>query len=113
LLILLGIGASLDITFGRDTIFILLIMSTLAESFLTLKAEEGFIGATIGIGETILAALICVFIVSRPFLQSFLLAYPEVILLTIVVDAGLGKWTGLRIVEYFRFKEVLSHLQEE
>jgi hypothetical protein len=113
LLILLGIGASLDITFGRDTIFILLIMSTLAESFLTLKAEEGFIGATIGIGETILAALICVLIVSRPFLQSFLLAYPEVILLTIVVDAALGKWTGLRLVEYFRFKEVLSHLQEE
>ena len=113
LLILLGIGASLGITFGRDTIFILLIMSTLAESFLTMKAEEGFIGATIGIGETVLAALICVFIVSRPFLQSFLLAYPEVILLTIVVDAGLGKWTGLRLVEYFRFKEVLSHLQEE
>ncbi len=113
LLLLLGIGAKLGITFGRDTIFILLIMSTLAESFLTMKAEEGLLGATIGIGETILAALVCVFIVSRPALQSFLLAYPEVILLTIIINAALGKWTGLRVVEYFRFREVFKHLEQE
>ncbi|MBU0767340.1 hypothetical protein KKF55_06235 [Patescibacteria group bacterium] len=113
LLLLLGIGASLDITFGRDTIFILLIMSTLSESFLAVKTEEGLWSAVIGIGETILAALICVFIVSWAALQSVLLAYPEIILLTILADIGLGRWTGLRLVEYFRFREVFSHLQEE
>lgn len=113
LLILLGISSSFGIIFGRDTIFILLIMSTLAESFLIMKTEEGLLNAIFGIGETILAALICVLIVSRPFIQSFLLAYPEVILLTIVIDIGLGKWTGLRLVEYFRFREVFKHLQEE
>ncbi|MCF7844401.1 MAG: hypothetical protein K9M03_01055 [Kiritimatiellales bacterium] len=113
LLLLLGIGASFNITFGRDTIFILLIMSTLSESFLAVKTEEGLVSAVIGIGETILAALICVFIVSWAALQSVLLAYPEIILLTILVDIGLGRWTGLRLVEYFRFREVFSHLQEE
>ncbi|MBU0458255.1 hypothetical protein KJ652_04510 [Patescibacteria group bacterium] len=113
LLLLLGIGAAFEFTFGRDTIFILLIMSTLAESFLTVKAEEGLLGAILGIGETVLAALICVIIVSRPWLQSVLLAYPEVILLTLIIDIGLGKWTGLRLVEYFRFREVFKHLQEE
>ncbi|MBU2213620.1 hypothetical protein KKC44_00080 [Patescibacteria group bacterium] len=113
LLLLLGIGASFDITFGRDTIFILLIMSTLSESFFAVKTEEGLLSAIIGIGETVLAALICVFIVSWASLQSVLLAYPEIILLTILLDIALGKWTGLRLVEYFRFREVFSHLQEE
>jgi len=113
LLLLLGLTASFDITFGRDTIFILLIMSTLAESFLTMKTEEGLWSAVFGIGETIFAALLCVWIVSWGALQSVLLAYPEVILLTIAVDAALGRWTGLRLVEYFRFREVFNHLQEE
>jgi len=113
LLMLLGLAAAFDITFGRDTIFILLIMSTLAESFLTMKTEEGLWSAVFGIGETIFAALLCVWIVSWSVLQSVLLAYPEVILLTIVVDAALGRWTGLRLVEYFRFREVFQHLQEE
>lgn len=113
LLILLGIGAYFGLTLSGDTIFILLIMSTLSEGFLNLKTEEGLLSAVIGIGETILAALLCVFIVQWSFLQSVVLAYPEAILLTIFVNVFLGKWTGLRLVEYFRFREVFKHLQEE
>ncbi|PIR48492.1 hypothetical protein COU80_02145 [Candidatus Peregrinibacteria bacterium CG10_big_fil_rev_8_21_14_0_10_55_24] len=113
LLLLLGLAAAFSITFGRDTIFVLLIMSTLAESFLTIKTEEGLWSAVLGTGETIVASLVCAWIVSWSTLQSILLAYPEVILFTIVADAALGQWTGLRLVEYFRFREVFKHLQEE
>lgn len=112
-LLLLGIGAFLNITLSGDTIFVLLIMSTLAESFLTVKAEEGWKNAVIGIGETVLAALVCVFIVQLSFLQSLILAYPELIALTILINIFLGKWTGLRLVEYLRFQEVFKHIQEE
>ena len=71
-------------------------------------------GATaLVIGETIMAALLCVFIVQWTLFQSMILAYPELLLLTIIVDVFLGRWTGLRLVEYFRFREVFSHLQEE
>lgn len=112
-LILLSIGAYQGITLTGDTIFVLLIMSTLTESFLTVKAEEGWKAAIFGIGETVLAALVCVFIVQLAFLQSLILAYPELILLTILINILLGKWTGLRLVEYFRFREVFKHLQEE
>ena len=31
----------------------------------------------------------------------------------IVVNIALGRWTGLRLVEYVRFREVFRHLQEE
>ena len=113
LLLLLGVGAQFGVTLPRDTIFVLLIMSTLSESFLNVKTEEGLYSAVLGIGETILAALLCVFIVQWPWLQSLVLAYPEIILLTIVINAVIGQWTGLRLVEYFRFREVFAHLQEE
>lgn len=113
LLLLMGVSAYFDITFSRETIFILLIMSTLAESFLNLKTEQGWTSAIIGIAETIMAALLCVFIVQWTVFQSMILAYPELLLFTVVVDIILGRWTGLRLVEYFRFREVFSHLQEE
>ncbi|MDA1208834.1 MAG: hypothetical protein O2904_02260 [bacterium] len=113
LLLLLGLGTLFNITFSRDTIFVLLIMSTLAESFLNVKTEEGLYSAVLGTSETILAAMLCVFIVQWAWLQSIILAYPELILLTIVVDVFLGRWSGLRLVEYFRFREVFQHLQEE
>ncbi|TSC98320.1 MAG: Transglutaminase protein [Candidatus Peregrinibacteria bacterium Greene1014_49] len=113
LLVLVAIAAAIDVTFARDTIFVLLIMSTLAESFLTVKTGEGWWSAIIGIGETIAASLLCVAIVQWSSLQSLILAYPELILLTIVVNIALGRWTGLRLVEYVRFREVFRHLQEE
>lgn len=113
LLILTGLSAMFDITFSRETIFILLIMSTLAESFLNMKTEQGLQSAVLGIAETVFAALICVFVVQWSVFQSMVLAYPELILLTIVVDVMLGRWTGLRLMEYLRFREVFKHLQEE
>lgn len=112
-LVLLGLGAYVGITLSGDTIFVLLIMSTLAETFLTVKAEEGLWGAIFGVAETVIAALVCVFIVQLSFLQSLILAFPELILFTIVINIALGRWTGLRVVEYFRFREVFRHLQEE
>ena len=113
LLVLVAIAAAIHVTFARDTIFVLLIMSTLAESFLTVKTGEGWWAASIGIGETIAASLLCVAFVQWSSLQSLILAYPELILITIVVNIGLGRWTGLRLVEYVRFREVFRHLQEE
>ncbi len=113
LMLLLALGASFGMPFSRDTVFVLLIMSTLAESFLNLKTEEGWTTALLEVGETILIALLCVFLVQWPPFQSVLLAYPELLILTIVADVIIGRWTGLRIVEYFRFREVFRHLQEE
>ncbi len=113
LLILMGIGATFGVAFTRETVFLLLIMSTLSESFLNLKTEQGWTSAILGVVETVAAALLCVFIVQWASFQSLILAYPELILLTLPIDFLLGKWTGLRLVEYFRFREVFKHLQEE
>jgi len=113
LLLLMGIGASLGLSFTRETVFLLLVMSTLSESFLTLKTEQGWFTAILGVSETIVAALLCVFIVQWAAFQSMILAYPELILLTLPINILLGRWTGLRLMEYFRFREVFKYMQEE
>jgi hypothetical protein len=113
LLLMLALAAEFFIAFSRDTIFILLVMSTLAESFLTLKAEEGWHAAVMGVVETVGAAMFCALVVQWSLFQSLILAYPEYILLTFIINFALGRWTGLRLVEYFRFREVFRHLQEE
>lgn len=113
LLMLVAIGTAAGLVFSRDTIFILLIMSTLSENFLNLKTEEGWWAAMLGILETIAGALLCVFIIQSQTLQAVILAFPELIFGTILINIGLGRWTGLRLLEYFRFREVFKHLQEE
>ena len=113
LLLLVAIGTWFGLSFTRDTVFILLILSTLAENFLNLKTEEGWWSALLSIVETIFGALLCFFVVQWQFLQSIVLAYPEIIIATIPINIFLGQWTGLRLIEYVRFREVFKHLQEE
>ncbi len=113
LLLLVAIGTRFGLKFSRDSVFMLLILSTLAENFLNLKTEEGIRSALFAVAETLLGSLICVLIVQWQALQSVILAYPESLLITIVINAFLGRWTGLRIVEYFRFREIFKHIQEE
>ena len=38
--------------------------------------------------------------------------HPQWVLLTLVVNAFLGRWTGLRLREYFRFREVLKYVDD-
>ena len=113
LLLMLTLASYAGASFSRDTVFVLLIMSTLSESFLNLKKEEGMLSAIIAIGETILAALLCALLAQWSKFQGVVLAYPELVLVTILVNLLLGRWTGLRLLEYFRFREVFRHLQEE
>lgn len=113
LLILLGLGAAVDLTLTEDKVFVLLIMSTLSESFFNLKIEAGWRGAILNVGETIFAALLASFFVQLSTVQSVILAYPELLLLTFIINIILGQWTGLRVLEYFRFKDLFMHVPEE
>lgn len=112
LLILLAMGASVGVILPRDSVFMLLILSTLGESFLITKTEQGFTAAVWSVAQTIFSALLCVAIVQWPGFQSTLLAYPELVLLTLPINVALGRFTGLRLLEYVRFREVFRHLEE-
>lgn len=112
LLLVLALGAQFGVLLAPDTIFVLLIMSTLAERFVNIKAEEGWYSAVTTIGETIAVAIVCAGIVQWGIVRSTVLAYPESVLLLLLVDILLGRWTGLRFRELFRFREVFAHQEE-
>lgn len=112
-----------DVKFISLTIFPLLIMSTLTEKFVSIQSEKGLYGAILIMAKTIIISTVALFIIGGDidliivqfkwdFLRNFMLTYPESILAILVINFFLGKWTGLRLLEYVRFREVFRHVEE-
>ena len=113
-------GAIVFATYFRETdlitasIFPMLIMSTLAEKFVSVQTEKGSRSAIQMFGELLFVSLGCYLVVGEwSFLQTAILAHPEIILLFVLFDIILGRFTGLRITEYIRFHEVIKKSEEE
>jgi len=111
---ILTLGAYWDKT-GLFTISILplVIMIMLTEKFLSIHFEFSSKDAWRITLETIFLAILAYFIVSWDALRLLILAYPEFILLTIPFNIILGRWSGLRLLEYFRFYKVIHKEMEE
>jgi hypothetical protein len=92
------------------SIFPILIMITLVEKFVTVQIEKGDRVAVILAVETLVISIIGYFIAGSFTFVQFIALYPWVVLLTLPINILLGKWTGLRISEYFRFREVIKKM---
>jgi hypothetical protein len=94
-------------------IFPMLIMTTISEKFVQLQTGKGIKSAVFSIVATLLIAVISCFIVTRDLVQAFTLSYPGwIFLAAIILNVFLGKYTGLRLTEYFRFREIFRHMEE-
>ena len=58
--------------------------------------------------ETLIISVAGYFIASWEMLIQLLVTSPWIVLLTIPINIFLGKWTGLRLNEYLRFKDVIK-----
>ena len=92
------------------SIFPILILITIMEKFILVQIEKGFKTALFLSLETLLLSVFASIVVKIPFLQALLLAHPWIILIILLMDLLLGKWAGLRLTEYFRFKEIIKHV---
>jgi hypothetical protein len=111
MLLMLVFGGSLQRTgLAAVSIFPLLIMITLVEKFIATQIEKGNKTAFYLALETLFIAIIGYYLLKWGMLVKIVVAYPWVILLTIPINIVLGKWTGLRISEYLRFKEVFKKM---
>lgn len=109
ILFFLVLGGNLRRTgLASVSIFPILIMITLVEKFVAVQIEKGSRTAIILATETLAISLIGFYLASWEILIKLLAAYPWIVLLTLPINILLGKWTGLRLSEYFRFKEVLK-----
>ena len=113
ILLTLALGTYLGITaIASIAVFPMLIMTTLAEKFVSALGGKGFYAAFLLMLETTIVSLICYWVVEWHYLQNLILGHPEIILLLIIFNYGLGRWTGLRLMEYVRFREVMKHAEE-
>ena len=112
ILFLLAFGGSIHRTgLAAVSIFPILIMITIVEKFVAAQIEKGNRAATILAVETLLISLVGYYLASWPMLINGIVAYPWMILITIPINVYLGKWDGLRLNEYMRFREVLKNLK--
>jgi len=92
-------------------------ISILPIIILVLLAEE-FIGVQIGKSlkeaarltlETLIIALVGFLIFQSQFLQEAALTYPHWVALTpVLINLLVGRFTGLRLLEYWRFKRIIK-----
>lgn len=106
----LGVLIIIFVTNINVSIFPILFLTLLVEDFTKIQLGKS-IKTAIGLTyQTLILALIAyVFLTYKPF-QQLVLLNPEIALLvTLVIDIILGKYLGLRFMEYYRFRKLLRN----
>ncbi len=94
-----------------DGLFIILLI-VISERFITIILSKEFIEYKLNLFNTIIFALFTYFLLDLNIINTFLLAYPEIILLLIPLNFIIWRFTWLRVTEYFRFKEIIKNIEE-
>lgn len=106
------VGAYFDKTgFIAISILPILIMTALTEHFVSVQITQGFKAAVKLALETLALSIIGYLVADWTIFKTTLLAYPELVLLTFAVNYFLGKFSGLRLTEYIRFRPVLKYMK--
>lgn len=85
----------------------------ISEKLVNLIVSKEFSEYKMSLVNTLLFSLISYLFFSLSIVKTFILAYPELILFLIPISFLMGRFTWLRVSEYFRFKEVIRSIEEE
>lgn len=88
-------------------VFPLLMMSTISEKFTSAQAEEGIKNALLSAGSTVAVAVVIFYFLAWTPVTNLVLSYPELVLVPLVATFALGRFTGLKLTEYVRFRALL------
>ncbi len=106
---MIAIGTKLDIQYlARLTVFPLIIMALIIENFMKTTVEKGILDALKICFSTGIVSVACFLVVTIPTLQAIVMAYPEILLLVVGLNILIGRWKGLRLMEYLRFSELMK-----
>lgn len=93
---------------ARISLFPVAILAITAERFALLELEEGPLMAWTTMLRTIVVIGACYVTMHSLSLQILMLGFPELLLLIIALDIWLGRWMGLRMTEWIRFRSLLA-----
>lgn len=90
-------------------IFPVLLFVLLAETFIEVQIKHTLQAAVTMTVETLILALVSFFVMSSFWIQELVLLNPEISALAILLtDVLIGRYTGLRLLEMWRFRELLK-----
>ncbi len=122
-LLLLIFGSEVGLFFGIDnsntqrallSIFPMILIAMQADKFSQLSWPISLSKtAFVRLLTSYVAVVVAYFIIKWPALETMLLAIPELIILTYILQIFIGRYRGLRVVEYMRFRELFKHDIEE
>ena len=105
-LTVLGVQAGL-VELAHVSLFPIAILAITAERFAIMEIEQGW-AKTMKITLATMVVIAAAYVVMDSlFLQSMTLAFPELLLLLIALNLWLGKWMGMRVLEFFRFRRLI------
>ncbi|TQV77167.1 hypothetical protein FLL45_04255 [Aliikangiella marina] len=101
------IGITNRLEFGMLSLFPVVIISFIAEKIHNLSSDDNWFELfKVSVG-TLLSIWLCYSILNSFLLEGVFAFYPEFYLLVLAALIYIGQWTGLRLTELHRFKEIL------
>lgn len=91
----------------KVTLFPIAVLAICAERFYLSLTEHGGRAAGQELAGTLAVMLACYVVMNSLALQVLLIGFPEVLFLVIAADIYLGRWVGMRLSEYRRFRGLL------
>lgn len=122
ILALLVGGSIFGVYFGIDTsssqrallsIFPMLLIAVQADKLSLLVLNRDAPREYLRLIATYVAVLVSYFLIKSDILELLVLAIPEIVLIPLLLQYLIGRYTGLRVMEYLRFRELFRHDIEE
>ena len=94
------------------TLFPIAILAITAERVALMEAEQGALKVARITLMTLVVIAACYAVMDSLFMQSLVLAFPELLLVAIALNLWLGKWIGIRVMEFLRFRRLILGSRE-
>ncbi len=95
------------------SLFPMAILSLTSERFSQVLMQENWKSAEKRMVSTFVVAGLCYAVYNIKPLQTVLIAFPELLLVNISINLVLGSWTGMRLTEYLRFRDLATVAGED
>ncbi len=92
---------------AQISLFPIAILAITAERFAITVEEQGYLKAMKITAMTLVVIVAAYTVMDSQFLQNLFFMFPELLLFVIVLNLWLGKWVGLRLSEFIRFRQLI------
>lgn len=93
---------------AQMTLFPIAILAITSERFAIMVEEQGMANTMKLMLTTVVVIAAAYAVMSSLFMQSLFLAFPELLLVVMALNIWLGRWVGMRLMEFVRFRHLMT-----